>query len=189
MARTPKDGPKGREAIEEIDRRLGGLLGPLTEGLSKIVEAAEKAQEASGAREMTVDAGKGPMRVRAGYSVRVGGLGGAGGVSGERDPAEPVSAGRAAEGAARAPRPTPIEPIVDVFDGPEGWSLTADMPGVGLDDLTVSAGNGRVTVETAGARRYRIETEAPDWVTAGALARRLTNGVLELSAPRPETAP
>jgi HSP20 family molecular chaperone IbpA len=183
----PKDGPKetisGREAIEEIDRRLGGLLGPLTEGLTKIVEAAEKAQAASGAREMTVDTGKGPMRFRAGYSVRVGGLGGTSEWSSERDPAEPVSTAKP-----KPAEPAPVEPIVDVFDGPEGWSLTADMPGVGLDDLTVRVAGGVVSVTADGARRYRVETEAPAWLTVEALERRLTNGVLELTAPRPEGA-
>jgi HSP20 family molecular chaperone IbpA len=187
MARTPKDGPTGREAIEEIDRRLGGLLGPLTEGLSKIVEAAEKAQDASGAREMTVDTGNGPVRFRAGYSVRVGGLGGSAEWSSERDPAEPVSKG--ADEAAAAPEKPVVEPLVDVFDGPEGWSLTADMPGVGLDDLSVTVADGRITVAAAGARRYRIETDAPGWLTAEALSRSLTNGVLELTAPRLGDAP
>lgn len=181
MARAPKDGPTGREAVEEIDRRLGGLLGPFAEGLAKIVEAAEKAQDAAGAREVTIDGAKGPVKVRAGYSVRVGGL--AGGVRAEaaagRDPAEPVSEPEA---------PAAQEPVVDVFEDAAGWTLTADMPGVGEADLSVSAGGGRVTVETTGARRYRVETEAPAWVTAAALERRLTNGVLELSATKPGDA-
>ena len=34
---------RGRAAIEEIDARLGGLLGPLGEALGKIVDAAEQA--------------------------------------------------------------------------------------------------------------------------------------------------
>ena len=63
MARAPTNGPTGREAIEEIDRRLGGLLGGLTEGLARIADAAEQAEAASGAREATIDTGKGPMRV------------------------------------------------------------------------------------------------------------------------------
>ena len=182
MARAPKDGPTGREAIEEIDRRLGGLLGPFAEGLAKIVEAAEKAQDAAGAREVTIDGAKGPVKVRAGYSVRVGGLAGseraeaAAEAEAGRDPAEPVSEPEA---------PAAQEPVVDVFEDAAGWTLTADMPGVGEADLSVSAGGGRVTVETTGARRYRVETEAPAWVTASALERRLTNGVLELFAAKP----
>lgn len=183
MARAPKDGPTGREAIEEIDRRLGGLLGGLTEGLAKLADAAEQAQAASGAREATIDTGKGPMRVRAGYSVRVGGLGGRSetAVDTGRDPAEPVST-------PEAEAPAPAEPVVDVFEGPEGWSLTADMPGVAEADLRVAVAEGRVTVETTGVRRYRVETEAPGWLSADALETRLVNGVLELSAPRPGSA-
>lgn len=184
MTRATKDEQlTGREAIEEIDRRLGGLFGPLAEGLAKVVEAAEKAQEAAGAREMTIDTGKGPMRVRAGYSVRVGGLGGRAGAPEARDPAAPVSEPEAKT------EPAPAEPVVDVFDGPEGWSLTADLPGVAESELAVTVGGGVVTVETTGARRYRAEAEAPGWLRAELLSRRLTNGVLELSAPRPEPAP
>jgi Molecular chaperone (small heat shock protein) len=188
MARAPKDGPTGREAIEEIDRRLGGLLGGLAEGLAKIADAAEAAQDASGAREATIETDKGPVRVRAGYSVRVGGLAARGGAaaSSGRDPAEPVSPGgaKAAEpGAAPA-----VEPVLDVFEGPEGWRLAADMPGASEADLSVAVEGGRVIVESGGARRYRAEAEAPVWLTREMLEIRLANGVLELSAPRPEGA-
>ena len=182
MARSPKDGPTGRAAIEEIDRRLGGLLGPLTEGLARIADAAEQAQAAAGAREFTIDTGKGPMRLRAGYSVRVGGLGGTAEASSGRDPAAPVHEPKA------KPKPAAIEPAVDVFEDAQGWSLTADLPGATLDALSLSLDAGMLTLETTGSRLYRASVEVPGWLTLAAIDRRLANGVLELSAPSPGDA-
>ena len=186
MARQPDSGrsggPTGREAIEEIDRRLGGLLGPLAEGLAKLADAAEKAQAASGAREFTLDTGKGPVRLRADYSVRVGSvaerLARAG--SAGRDPSQPLREPQTAPA-----QPEAAEPALDVFEDETGWSLTADMPGASLEALSLAVEGGTLTIATAGSRRYRAEVAVPAWVTADALERRLANGVLELSAARP----
>jgi hypothetical protein len=55
-------------------------------------------------------------------------------------------------------------------------------------DLSVAVEGGSVIVERGGARRYRAEAEPPVWLTREMLEIRLANGVLELSAPRPEGA-
>jgi HSP20 family molecular chaperone IbpA len=186
MSRRPDDGLKGREAIEEIDRRLGGLLGPLAEGLAKLVDAAEKAQ--GSAQEATIETGRGPMKVRTGLSVRMGALAGqsrAG--SGGRDPAKPVNPATAARPVhAAASAPQAAEPHYDVFEDAAGWSLTADMPGAAEHEIAVSVADGRVIVETTGSRRWRLATDAPDWVRAPVL--RVANGVVELTAARSEGA-
>lgn len=186
MARAPKSGPTGREAIEEIDRRLGGLLGPLTEGLARLADAAEKAQDAAGAREFTIDTGNGPVRLRAGYAVRVGGLGGKAAATGGRDPAAPVREPGPQAGPSAA---VFTEPAVDVFEDAQGWSLTTDLPGATLDALTLTLEAGVLMLETTGTRRYRAAVDVPPWLTLPAIERRLANGVLELTAPRPDGAP
>jgi hypothetical protein len=186
MSRRPDDGLKGREAIEEIDRRLGGLLGPLAEGLAKLVDAAEKAQ--GSAQEATIETARGPVKVRTGLSVRMGALAGRAVVGGTgRDPAKPVNPAAAARPAGAAkPAPEAAEPHYDVFEDASGWSLTADMPGAAEHEIAVSVADGRVVVETTGARRWRLEADAPPWVRDPAL--RVANGVVELTAARPEGA-
>ncbi|SEA37070.1 Hsp20/alpha crystallin family protein [Rubrimonas cliftonensis] len=173
---------RGREAIEEIDRRLGGLLGPLAEGLARIVDAAEKAQDADdGRREATVETSRGPVKMRSGFSVKVGGLAGGG-----RDPARPVATPAAAAQPAETPlaEPRVAEPHHDVFETETSWSLAAELPGAAEADLTLTLSNGRLTVETTGARRWRLSVDAPAWLTREALSTRLVNGILDLAAQR-----
>jgi len=168
----------GRAAIEEIDRRLGGLLGPLAEGLAKVVDAAEKAQ--SRQSDATVQTSRGPVSVRSGLTVRVGGLaGGADAAPAGRDPAKPTHA------AQPAPAPAP-EPPHDVFETATEWSLTADLPGAAEADLAWTLEDRRLAVETTGARRWRLSAPTPDWLRADMLEPRLSNGVLEMRAVRPE---
>ena len=170
----------GRAAIEEIDRRLGGLLGPLAEGLAKVVDAAEKAQ--GGRSDATVQTSRGPVSVRSGLTVRVGGLAGGGDAApAGRDPAQPTHA----EPRPAAPQPVP-EPPHDVFETATEWSLTADLPGAAEADLAWALEDGTLSVETTGARRWRLSAPTPDWLRADILEPRLSNGVLEMRAIRPE---
>jgi len=190
----------GREAIEEIDRRLGGLLGPLAEGLARIVDAAEKAQgSAAGAQparhEATVETARGPVKLRTGLSVHVGGRAARTAAMDRsapaRDPANPVSEPPAAPPSAppsAAARPAaetaPAEPHYDLFETETAWSLTAELPGAAEADLSLTLGDGRLTVETTCARRWRLSVDAPAWLTREALSPRLVNGILDLAAQR-----
>lgn len=182
---------KGREAIEEIDRRLGGLLGPLAEGLARIVDAAEKAQDAGdGSREATVETSRGPVKMRSGFTVKVGGLAGGGRAETARDPARPVATPTAAAQPAEPPvgGTDRAEPHHDVFETETSWSLAAELPGAAEADLTLALADGRLTVETAGARRWRLVVDAPAWLTREALSTRLVNGILDIAAQRGDDA-
>lgn len=154
----------------EIDRRLGGLLGPLAEGLARVVEAAEKAGDAGDApHEATVETARGPMTVRAGYSVRMGG--------------RTVSASSAPPAAVQA-----TEPTYETYDGPDGWTLTAETPGAAAADLRVRREGARLVAETVGARRWRLEVTPPGWAAGLEADARLMNGVLDIAIRRPEGA-
>lgn len=193
---------KGRAGIEEIDRRLGGLLGPLAEGLARLVEAAEKAQAEGGAeggtREATVQTARGPLKIRTGLSVRLAGApvrpaAGQGHGSGQgsghamgRDPTKPrPPAGRAAAPVQPvAPDPEPVEPPHDVYASDTRFSLAADLPGVDLADVAWRLADGTLTVETPAPRLRRLGVPVPGWVTADRLAVTLVNGVFEIGAER-----
>ncbi len=192
-------GPKGRAAIEEIDRRLGGVLGPLAEGLARLVDAAEAARrdgsqgggmQGDGVREATVQTSRGPVRIRSGLSVRVGGLPGEAARPVGRDPAEPVAAGAATGGGAAPadagqPAAGPAdEPPHDLFATEDAFALSADLPGATEATLTWGLRDAMLTIETPAPRRRRLTVPCPAWLDAGALRISLVNGVLEMTAER-----
>lgn len=84
-----------------------------------------------------------------------------------------------------------LPPQTDVFQDEGGYHLVADLPGVSTDRLEISVEEGRLTV--VGKRdayfggpeqELRRVFQVPDDVDAGAIAAKLTNGVLELTLPK-----
>ncbi|MEM1264657.1 MAG: Hsp20/alpha crystallin family protein [Pseudomonadota bacterium] len=150
----------GREALEEIDLRLGGLLGALSETLGQVVEAAE-ARGQEGGRGVKVDTG---------VRVRMGGL------DVDRDP-EPT------------PKPEPPaarKPDIEVYDEPTSWTVTAELPGISPDDLDVTRVDGALRIRTSGARRFEASVPVPDALSGAVLDIRLKNGILEIRAEKSE---
>jgi HSP20 family molecular chaperone IbpA len=197
MTRKTEDDPEddatltGRGAIEEIDRRLGGLLGPLAESLAKVVDAAEKAQ-AAGDASGPDDPRLGGLRVRTGLTVRsaAGGSASRPRRTAGRDPARPMTPSAAAAARTdadptRGAHPDAETPPHDIHQTATDWSLTADMPGAAEHDLSIALENRMMTIDATGARRWRLIVEAPDWLTGAMLEPTLNNGVLTLQATRP----
>jgi HSP20 family protein len=93
-------------------------------------------------------------------------------------------------------------PTVNVYAGPDGITLLAELPGVEKDDLEVHA--HRDTLTLRGTRRPAAETDEvyhrrerrsgaftrsiqlPYRIDPERIEARLENGVLHLSLPRPE---
>jgi HSP20 family protein len=93
-------------------------------------------------------------------------------------------------------------PAVNVYAGPDGIAVVAELPGVGKDDLEVQA--HRDTLTLRGTRRPAAERDEayhrrergggpftrslqlPYRIDPERIAARLENGVLRLSLPRPE---
>lgn len=177
---------KGREALDEMETRLGDIASALKTAFGAVVDAAEKGVDRSGA--MDFDGGRG----RASFGVRVGGLNARARSAPQagRDPAEPIRTG---SGASSKPSAEPSEddraPLVDVYDEADAFVLTAELPGVadGDVDVQVVVGEGLV-LQTTGARRFRHVAELPGGLDAGALTSRLVNGILEIRIPKSEGA-
>lgn len=165
MTRRREDGPKGREAIEEIEARLGELFGKLGESLGALSSGARRDGEADA-----------PVRVHSDVRIRLGGL--------DADTVAPEDApAPEAEAAAPAASPAPRAPACEVRDADGAWVLTAELPGASAEDITVSVDTGRLTLTAGGARSYRAELPFPDHADAGRIDWRLANGILELRAP------
>ena len=157
MTRRRRDGPTGRDAFEEIERRLGDVLGEFGEALKRAADAADRDEDA---------AGTGP-RLRTHVDLRVGGL----------------AAGRA--GPHDAPRAETPAPVHEIHEDDAAWTLVAELPGADEADLEITLAEGRLAVSAGAPRPRRLEVPAPAWLRLEALERRLVNGILELRAPRP----
>ncbi|MEM6548585.1 MAG: Hsp20/alpha crystallin family protein [Pseudomonadota bacterium] len=183
MTKKKAEGPAGAEAFREIDQRLSGLFGPIRDALGKIVDGVEQAADGHG-KDFTVETSKGPVHARAGVHVRVGGLSAAHVSQGEttagRDPAEPLKSDAAASRTGAAPR----EPHFDVYDDADAWVLTAELPGVAAEDVSVEEIAGALVIATGGPRRYRAEAPIPADLHGRPWASRIRNGILEVVISR-----
>lgn len=193
MARKPgsgqDEGPRGREAFEEIDRRLGDMLGPLGAGigaaLGRIVEAAEKAAEQPGGKPGGAAGAASPFHVSGGLRMRVGDqefTSSFGDAQDEGDAAPPRREARAAPVQPEDGEPAPAE--YECWTEGRTWVLTAEIPGATPGAISLDISGGTLTATISGDPPRRIRVDAPP-VALGAIDMRLANGVLELRAELP----
>jgi HSP20 family protein len=93
-------------------------------------------------------------------------------------------------------------PAMDLVETDEQFVLTADLPGLGTDDVSIEVDDGVLTVsgerkvehETKKDGFYRLERSSgrfrrsltlPEGVEADKIAAKFTDGVLEISIPKP----
>jgi HSP20 family molecular chaperone IbpA len=203
MRRTRK--PSFADLGEELDHRLGNLLGELGEALSEAMGRLGDGGDGELLRERNFETPGGP--IRAGIRVRVGGLAGDRAMTPdgdrsrkpERGPAGTPSTGAGHGGRARPrrtrDRPTgndtdsarQIEASIMVSGG--RWTLVADLPGCSDADVALSdtGPGGRLHVTASGrGRRYTGSFDLPAGLSAEGLSKSLVNGVLELSGEAPD---
>ena len=92
------------------------------------------------------------------------------------------SGGDTRRGATTPEAPEVVEPVTDVFDEAAEVTLIANVPGVALDDLTVTLQGGVVTIATkpSARRSYRKEIRLESELDPGSLRASCNNGVLEV---------
>jgi len=92
------------------------------------------------------------------------------------------SGGDARRGATTPEATEVVEPVTDVFDEAGEVTLIANVPGVALDDLTVTVNDGVVTIATkpSARRGYRKELRLESELDPGSLRASCNNGVLEV---------
>ena len=169
------DDPKGLDALQEMNSRLGGLLGALNEALGQAVTSIE----AGKGIDQSWDSGEGKIRTTGHLRVRsaLDAIREREGRQG-RDPAEPI-------------RTAPVKPNQELrqvphemFEEPEAWIATAELPGVGAGDISLGADAGRIVLTTTGARKYRVAIDVPEVIDPARAEITLTNGILELRLPK-----
>jgi HSP20 family protein len=97
------------------------------------------------------------------------------------------------------PRPSPEiaveggrEPITDLIQHPEHYSVTVELPGVEKEDIQVWVADQRLTIKVdTAARRYYKEIDLPGPVKSDTTDATFKNGVLDVTVKRdqPRQAP
>jgi HSP20 family protein len=77
------------------------------------------------------------------------------------------------------------EPLVDVFDEPGEVLVTAELPGVGADEVTATVERDRLRIETTGRQRFRKHVALPCNLDSVTPVIRLSNGILEIRLQKP----
>ncbi|MEO0702244.1 MAG: Hsp20/alpha crystallin family protein [Pseudomonadota bacterium] len=169
-----------RGSRDGADLGLGGLFEALGDAVAEVTRQLEDGQTSVLHRSYEVDTGKGPVRAEAGVRVRFAG----GSPGGDPDQVRAVNRPTGQANATQEQVDTesvsrPVE--YDVFETASEWRLTADLPGVGADDLVLSDGDGQLVIEATGDRRYRDQVPVPAFVRSADLDVHLKNGILVLS--------
>ena len=171
--------PTGRDAMDEIDLRLGGLLGDLGQAVGEMLSRLDAGEGGEILRSGEIQTGRGPIRAEAGIRVRVAGQ--------DVGPARTEPRSRPAKGDRTPPaRKTPAPPVrsidADILTGDGLWTLTADLPGVTHDGLAVTVDDGALVVRGEGrGRLWEGRFDLPPDTTRSDLDVHLKNGVLEIS--------
>jgi len=138
----------------------------------------------SNQRTFTINTPRGPMTGVAGYSVRMGGLGGHGGDDAGDGPLDAEYKPARRKPAPESATDTPREPLVDIYEEDTRLLVTAELPGVVLDDVSVTLEGRRLLIETAGKRPFRTERDLPFTVDPHSMKTSLFNGILEITVTR-----
>jgi HSP20 family protein len=159
------NGPKGRDAIEEIARRLGGLVETVQDAIKSGADSGE------GGRDFKIDTPLGPLSGRYSMSVKsaVGGSLSSAPGSVRRKPAEEPAA-----------NPTAREPMIDAFDEADAVVVTADISGLRLEDVVVRCEPGHLVLKINGAAPFTRRLAFPMLTPEHSPRVRMANGILEI---------
>ncbi|MGL4636228.1 MAG: Hsp20/alpha crystallin family protein [Beijerinckiaceae bacterium] len=180
--RGPFDNLTGISALSEITRRLGGLGNQIKDAVEQAQQAAQQGAQQSGnntgEQVFTINTPNGPVNGVSQMSFRVGSL---------SDRMKPAAGRGGPSAATRAERPRKAapdidgarEPLVDCFDEGTTFLVTAELPGVSADSITVTLEANELLIEATGQRKYRARMAMPAPVDALSLEHALRNGILE----------
>lgn len=181
---TDEGKKRGRAAIEEIDLRLEGLLGKLGATLGDMLDGLERGESGEMRRIHDFQTARGPVRAETGVRIRMG-LGGESSPSPTPQTRTPRPASAARPSAVQPASPqeddTPRPVAMEAYAADGRWVLTADLPGVTLDEVAVTLTDGTLSIQTTGRRRYAGMHPLPPEADPDDMANVLRNGILEIS--------
>ncbi|MEM7621369.1 MAG: Hsp20/alpha crystallin family protein [Pseudomonadota bacterium] len=177
MVGSKSDGPKGFDAIFEIGRRLTQLAEDVQHKFENANENRPEGQSTQ--HSFTIDTPQGPLTGVAGYSFRFGGLDGdSGGSAGEQGFQE-VKKDKSAS-ASQSTASEVREPLIDIYDEDAEILITAELPGIGIDDVKVELLSDVLVIETFGERKFSKNMTLSHKCDPSSLVTSLRNGILEI---------
>lgn len=163
----------------------GGLLGGFINGLSKLIDLADKVTQEGGLIEKSGQFGiRGRKDLNGVYGFSIRTMTGPGGVA--RPTVRPF--GDLAK--MKKPMKGPVveearEPLVDLFDEGEYLRLVTELPGAAEAEIVTDVPSDDVIqLSTTGRKKYSKEILLPAKIDATRITRSYANGVLELRLPK-----
>ncbi|MFH1652632.1 MAG: Hsp20/alpha crystallin family protein [Pseudomonadota bacterium] len=178
MFKKKKQKEKESEEPFELDFGMGKIgLGGLFEGFGKLVDLAEKLEEAGGEMKKQGEFKvKGMKDIRGvyGFSVRTGI-----GRDGREAPiVEPFG------NIKKTPRGAVVEdtrePIVDLFEEDDKVQIVAEMPGVSEEEVECELKGDVLILNSSGEKKYNKEILLPYPVLEEGMEKSYKNGIFEL---------
>ena len=161
--------------LADLFGSLGGALGG---ALNEAVERLSRDADIRVDKVEDVPGQQGPVRSHTSLRLRVGGLNVTMEHEAPEDAPEDAAAAEAPETAENIPPARPIH--YELHSDAEGWTLSAELPGVPLEEVQLTVEGAELTIETTGARRYRQSLTLPEPCAAETLSRHLEHGILTL---------
>jgi HSP20 family molecular chaperone IbpA len=184
---TDRKRPVGDDPLAEIARGLEGLMGQFGAALGEAMSRLGEGEGSASHHSRVFDTGKGPVRAEIGLRVR--GLGqdlpGTGFRTRPARAARPDAEAMAEAASPAAPAgPDPARDVVLTgYPDRGGWTLAADLPGVGPEDVAIDLQDGALHLTTRGARPYRGRAELPPGIDTARMTVTVRNGVLAVMFP------
>ena len=164
-------------------KRAGGGIDGILKGFSDILEKlgdlADRGEQLSRTGEFSFKPGGGEekdLKGIYGFSVKVGGLG-----QDKSVKVEPFGNIRRDTRTGESVVQEIREPMVDVFEEDDHTLVVAEMPGIGVDDITLEVQDDLLTLTAEkGSKKYRKEVLLPRSYPREKMTVGCNNGILEI---------
>lgn len=184
------------ELREEVEVRLGGILGEMGAALTDALSKIDAQGSGDVQHEVTFDSGKGPVRASAGIRIRpLGGSAAKTKSDASRDPSKPVNTSGstpktqhtkpAEPQTANASQSKPRSIAATIFENDGVWTLVAELPGISLEDVSLSIMDNALSIEAKSSSRHYFGSFAlPENISLEDIRTTVQNGILQLAANR-----
>ena len=166
----------GKDATDNggVEEGLGGILKGLGNLVEKLGELAETGRAFSKTGEIQGGGVEKGVKGIYGFTVKVG-------IGGEGVKVEPFGNIRRDEESGRSVVQEVREPAVDVFEESDHTLVVAEMPGIGVEDVSLEVKDDLLTISAAkGEKKYKKEVLLPGTFPRDKMKLACTNGVVEI---------
>lgn len=176
------DKSKPRSGKSNVDLDLGRILGPLGEALEDMLAQLKTGHTMTSDSDYLGQSENGQVRTQAGLRIRKGATAFNKGLQPKKPSARnktPPSPKQTEKSGSRI-----MSLTYDLIEVSDGLMLTADMPGVAMDNLRVDGKGQTLTIYGEGPNHYHANIDVGAGFDLRGIKATLRNGVLDLRIPR-----